>query len=163
MNMTTIRRGIGRYRILAALAGLSLTAAAVVVPAAVVAASPKAVAPVVQQAPVGVAALAVPGSWTLAFDWGCDGSYSTIAVTLNASGTWSGGGFTGLWVSLAGQLVLTFDNSETTYSGNIASKSVTGINTTFAGLNGCFYLLQAGAPIALGAVTAEPLSAAGTK
>lgn len=160
--MTTIRRGISRYRVLAALAGLVLTAAAVVVPAAV-AASPKAAAPVVQQAPVGVAALAVPGSWTMAYDWGCDGSYGTIAVTLNANGTWSGGGFTGLWVSLAGQLALTFNNSETTYSGNIASKSVTGINTTFTGLNGCFYLLQAGAPTALSAARAETLSAVGTK
>ena len=163
--MTTIHRGISRYRVLAALAGLGLTAAAVVVPAAVASAGPKApaAAPVVQQAPVGVTALAVPGNWTLAYDWGCDGSYGTITVTLNANGTWSGGGFTGLWVSLAGQLALTFDNSETTYSGNIASMSVTGINTTFTGLNGCFYLLHAGAPTALSAVRTESLSAAGTK
>jgi hypothetical protein len=32
--------------------------------------------------------------------------------------------------------------------GNLASKSITGISTTFAGLTGCFYLLQEGVPTA---------------
>lgn len=42
--------------------------------------------------------------------------------------------------------VFTFNNSETTYAGNLASKSITGISMTFSGLNGCFYLLQQGVP-----------------
>lgn len=92
-------------------------------------------------------AQAVAGSWTLSFDWGCDGSYSTTSFTAAANGTWSsGGGYTGLWVSVAGMLTYTFDDSETTYSGVMAAKSVTGIQTTFTGTNGCFYLLQSGTP-----------------
>jgi len=68
-------------------------------------------------------------------------------MTFNAGGTWSGaGGYTGLWVATAGMVMFTFNNSETTYAGNLASKSITGISTTFGGLNGCFYLLQAGVP-----------------
>src|SRR5215467_3624865 len=39
--------------------------------------------------------------------------------------------------------------STTMYSGVVASLSVTGIQSTFTGLNGCFYLLGAGAPTAL--------------
>lgn len=150
---TTTRRGV------AALAGLGLAAAVVssVAVASAGAAAPVA-APVVQQGP---SAAVVPGNWTLAFDWDCDGSYSTSALVFNANGTWSGAGFAGVWSSLAGQISFTFNGSETTYSGNIASRSVTGINTTFTGLNGCFYLLQAGVPLALGDAGAERYNAAG--
>ena len=51
-----------------------------------------------------------------------------------------------LWVQIAGMFMFTFNNSDTTYAGNLASKSITGISTTFSGLNGCFYMLQAGVP-----------------
>jgi len=91
--------------------------------------------------------MAVPGNWTLFYDWGCDGSYSKTTMTLNNNGTWTNGeGYAGKWVHIAGMLMFTFDNSDTTYAGNLASKSVTGIETTFAGLNGCFYMLQSGVP-----------------
>ena len=42
--------------------------------------------------------------------------------------------------------MFTFNDLETTYAGNLASKSITGISTTFSGLNGCFYMLQEGVP-----------------
>jgi hypothetical protein len=67
-------------------------------------------------------------------------------MTINANGTWSGGGYQGLWVQVAGMFMFTFNNSETTYAGTLASQSITGISTTFGGLNGCFYMLQAGVP-----------------
>jgi hypothetical protein len=92
--------------------------------------------------------MAIPGSWTLFYDWDCDGSYSKTTMSFNANGTWSGGGYTGLWSQSAGMLLFTFNGSETTYGGNYASKSVTGISTTFSGLKGCFYMLQAGVPTA---------------
>jgi hypothetical protein len=89
----------------------------------------------------------VPGNWTLFYDWDCDGSYSKTTMTVNANGTWSSGeGYSGPWVQTAGMFMFTFNNSETTYAGNLASKSITGISTTFSGLNGCFYMLQAGVP-----------------
>jgi hypothetical protein len=93
--------------------------------------------------------MAVTGTWTLFYDWDCDGSYSSTTFTVNNDGTFtSGGGLNGLWVQIAGMFVFTFNNSETTYSGNLASKSITGVSTTFSGLNGCFYMLQQGVPIA---------------
>ena len=70
-------------------------------------------------------------------------------MTVNAGGTWTNGeGASGLWVQSAGMFMFTFNNSETTYAGNLASKSITGISTTFTGLNGCFYMLQKGVPTA---------------
>jgi hypothetical protein len=94
---------------------------------------------------IGGISMPVPGKWTLFYDWSCDGSYSTATMDLNANGTWtSSEGYNGPWVQIAGMLTFTFNGSDTTYSGNLASKSITGISTTFSGLNGCFYMLQAG-------------------
>jgi hypothetical protein len=107
----------------------------------------------VPPAPAPAVADAVPGAWTLAYDWGCDGSYISTSFTAASDGTWtSGGGYTGLWVTVAGMLTFTFDGSETTYSGVLAAKSVTGIQSTFTGTSGCFYLLQSGAPTGAAAV-----------
>src|SRR5688572_12403682 len=93
--------------------------------------------------------MAVTGNWTLFYDWNCDGSYSSTRMTVNAGGTWTNGeGHSGLWVQVAGVFMFHFNNSETTYAGNLASKSITGISTTFAGLTGCFYMLQSGVPTA---------------
>lgn len=92
----------------------------------------------------------IPGNWRLFYDWGCDGSYSSTTMTFNADGTWSNGqGYKGTWAGVAGMVTFQFANSTTTYSGVVASLSVTGIQSTFTGLNGCFYLLGAGAPTAL--------------
>ena len=91
--------------------------------------------------------MAITGNWTLFYDWGCDGSYSKATMTVNANGTWTNSeGYNGPWVQVAGMFTFTFSNSDTTYAGNLASKSITGISTTFGGLNGCFYMLQAGVP-----------------
>ena len=62
--------------------------------------------------------------------------------------------YSGAWVQVAGILTFHFNNSETTYSGNLADKSVTGINTTFNGLNGSFYMLEQGAGSALASLPA---------
>lgn len=91
--------------------------------------------------------MSVPGNWTLYYDWNCTGSYSSTSMTINSSGTWTNGqGFSGAWAQAAGMLIFKFNNSNTTYAGNLASKSVTGIQSTFGGLNGCFYMLESGAP-----------------
>jgi hypothetical protein len=109
-------------------------------------------------------AVPVPGSWRLFFDWGCDGSYSTLAMTVNSNGTWTSTGFSGPWVQEAGMFMFTFNGAETTYAGNLASKSITGISTTFAGLRGCFHMLQAGVPTTVAAEReADQRDAAGRK
>ena len=90
--------------------------------------------------------MAVPGKWTLFYDWNSTGTYAHTSMTIAANGTWANGeGYNGVWVQVAGILSFLFNNSKTTYSGNLADKSVTGINTTFGGLNGSFYLLEEGA------------------
>jgi hypothetical protein len=91
--------------------------------------------------------MSVPGNWTLFYDWGCSGSYGSTTMTFNSNGTWtSGQGYSGVWVQAAGMLMFKFNSSNTVYAGNLASKSVTGIQSTFGGLNGCFYLLESGVP-----------------
>jgi hypothetical protein len=99
--------------------------------------------------------MAVPGKWTLFYDWDCDGTYNTATMTVNSDGTFTASiavglpeDFTGLWTQDAGMFTFTFDNFETTYAGNLASKSITGTSTTFTGLTGCFYMLQEGVPTA---------------
>jgi hypothetical protein len=89
--------------------------------------------------------MAITGSWTLFYDWNSDGSYSKTTMTINANGTWSSGeGYTGSWIQVAGMFVFNYSTGKTTYAANVASKSMTGVSTTFAGLTGSFYMLQAG-------------------
>jgi hypothetical protein len=77
-------------------------------------------------------------------------------MTIAANNTWTNGeGYSGTWVQVAGILMFQFNNSKTTYAGDLADKSVTGINTTFNGLNGSFYMLEAGAVAAMQAKSKE--------
>ncbi len=101
-----------------------------------------------------MAAVSIVGNWTLHYDWGSDGSYGTIPFNIVAGGTWNGGGFNGRWIQEEGMFMFTFNNSETTYAGNKASGSITGVMTTFlpAGLEGSFYMLKAGASLVAAAV-----------
>jgi hypothetical protein len=93
-------------------------------------------------------AMAVAGEWTLFYDWGCDGGYGSSSMTVNTDGTWSNGeGFRGRWAEGAGMFMFKFDGIDTTYAGNHASQSITGISSTFDGLDGCFYMLQKGVPV----------------
>jgi hypothetical protein len=96
--------------------------------------------------------MAVPETWTLYYDWDCDGTYSSATMTVNSDGTWTlSEGYSGLWVRRAGIFMFTFNNSETTYAGKLVGKAITGISTTFTGLEGCFYMLEQGVPMAFAA------------
>ena len=103
-----------------------------------------------------------PGNWTLFYDWGCSGSYGSTTMTVNGNGTWSNGqGYTGLWVEVAGMFLFKFNNSSTTYASNMADLSATGIMTTFGGLSGCFYMLEAHAPTAFAELAADQADSSG--
>ena len=79
-----------------------------------------------------VPTMAVAGNWTLFYDWFCDGTYNSATMTVNTDGTWTNSeGASGLWTQDAGLFTFTFDGLETTYAGNLASKSITGTSTTF--------------------------------
>ncbi len=78
--------------------------------------------------------MSVPGNWTLHYDWNTTGHYASTPMTIAPNNTWSNGeGYHGTWAQVAGILTFQFNNLKTTYSGNLADKSVTGINSTFGG------------------------------
>jgi hypothetical protein len=150
-----IERVVGGRRLLVAVAGLLLAVASVAV-ASTASAGTRAAAPAVlagaSASDAGVQQVA-PGSGTLFYDWGCDGSYSSTSITFNAAGDFTTPGYTGLWVRLGGTAagnqvgMLTFHfggTSETTYSSVTTSSVATGIQTTFAGLTGCHYITESG-------------------
>lgn len=104
----------------------------------------------------------VPGNWMLYYDWNSTGTYGSTTMAIESNNTWTNGqGYGGTWVQVAGILTFQFNNSKTTYSGNLADKSVTGINTTFNGLNGSFYMLESGAAGAAALHTRERAHAVG--
>jgi hypothetical protein len=103
--------------------------------------------------------MSVPGSWMLYYDWNSTGTYGSTPMTVASNGTWTNGqGYSGAWIQVSGILSFKFNNSNTTYSGNLADKSVTGANTTFGGLNGSFYMLEEGAGMAAAAARAHSVA-----
>jgi hypothetical protein len=87
--------------------------------------------------------MAVSGSWTLHYSWGCTGSYGQLNVTFNANGTFSGG-LAGKWVQQDGTLLLGFDGGPAKYGGTLNGNVGSGAMSTFTGTNGCWYLTKAG-------------------
>jgi len=89
------------------------------------------------------------GNWVLYFDWGCTGGYGAINITVNADGTWSGGGYSGTWIDGRGVFMLNFSApSRTTYSGTERIKRIVGIMSAFGTPDavpypGCFYMERA--------------------
>jgi hypothetical protein len=149
----TDRFKLGKRPLMAAAVGLLLAAAGVTAVASSAAADNQAAAPqVVAQAPAAGIEQVAPGAGTLFFDWGCDGSYTSTSINFAAGGTFTtGDGNAGQWVriggtaagNIAGMLTFIFNApSRTSYSSVTTSRAATGINTTFAGLNGCHYITQ---------------------
>lgn len=102
------------------------------------------------------------GDWTLYYDWGCDGTYSSTTITLNTDRTFSTGeGSAGKWALIAGIVTFQFDTVKTTYSGTRASRAVTGVSSVFNGLNGCFNMIQGVSLAPHAAVKQEVRSATG--
>lgn len=87
--------------------------------------------------------MAVAGTWVLHFSWGCTGNYSQSNITFNANGTFSGS-LPGKWIQQDGTLLLSFDTGPAKYGGNVAGNVGVGAMSTFAGLNGCWYLTKQG-------------------
>lgn len=99
--------------------------------------------------------MAIPGSWTLFYSWGCGTSYASTSLTINTNGTWSNGqGYTGKWVLTEGMFLQIFNGSTTVYGGNTSGNIIAGTMTTFTGLTGCWYAKKAGVTPLKGAKTA---------
>ncbi len=85
----------------------------------------------------------ISGNWVLHFSWGCSSNYSPLNLTFNTNGTFSGG-LTGKWVQQDGTLLLSFDSGPARYGGTVDGNVGSGASSTFAGLNGCWYLTKQG-------------------
>ena len=104
------------------------------------------------------APISIPGNWTLYYDWGCTGSYAAVGMTLNSNGTYTipSQNLSGNWAVIsgtssassgaAGTLMFDFNTFKTAYAGVLASKTVTGTQSSFGGGNGCFTMVAAGGP-----------------
>ena len=83
------------------------------------------------------------GEWTLYYDWGCSGSYSTSLISMNSDGTFSLPPYTGKWWENEGKIMWRFDTApNSVYSGDHVDLVMTGISSTFTGLNGCWYAMS---------------------
>ena len=92
--------------------------------------------------------MAIPGTWTFYFSWGCTGNYLSTTVKIDPGGTYSeAGGTTGNWDSVGGYFALNFKGFPGGYSGNVQGSAMLGMMTTFSGSNGCWYAIQQGAGV----------------
>jgi hypothetical protein len=87
--------------------------------------------------------MTLPGAWVLHYSWGCTPNYAQTNITLNNDGSF-GGPLTGQWRLRDGTLMLSFDSGPAKYGGTIDGNVGSGAMSTFAGLNGCWYLVRQG-------------------
>jgi hypothetical protein len=99
--------------------------------------------------------MSVSGNWIAHFSWGCTNNYGQFNITFNSNGTF-GGTFPGKWVQQDGTLLLSFDTGPAKYGGSIDGNVGSGAMTTFAGLNGCWYLTKQGTTGIVAATEAAP-------
>lgn len=85
----------------------------------------------------------VSGNWTLHYAWSSTAQYSQVNLIFNSDGTFSGSA-AGKWVQQFGTILLSFNAGPAKYAGNIDGNVGTGAMTTFAGLDGCWYLTKQG-------------------
>jgi hypothetical protein len=85
----------------------------------------------------------ISGNWTLHFSWGATGTYAQVGLVFNSNGTFTGAG-SGKWVQQDGTLLLSFDTGPAKYAGQLDSNVGTGMMSTFAGLDGAWYLTKQG-------------------
>ncbi len=79
------------------------------------------------------------GTWSLDYDWHCDGTDGTEVITINADGTWSGGGANGTWTLVGDQFTLYLTNG-TTYTGTVnpGYTYLVGTMVDYLGITGCW-------------------------
>ena len=87
--------------------------------------------------------LKISGNWTLHYSWNSTGSYNQANLVFNSDGTLTGA-LAGKWVQQYGIILLAFNAGPAKYAGNIDGNVGTGAMTTFAGLDGCWYLTKVG-------------------
>ena len=92
---------------------------------------------------VTAAAPKVSGNWTLHYSWGPTYTYGQVSLVFNPDSTFTGA-FTGKWQQQDGTLLLAFDTGPAKYAGTVDGNIGSGSMSTFAGLDGCWYLSKQG-------------------
>ncbi|MGW6281323.1 hypothetical protein [Kribbella sp. NPDC055071] len=87
--------------------------------------------------------MAVAGNWTLHFSWGATGNYGQTLITFNGDGSFSGP-YSGKWRQSSGTVMLSFDGGPAKYGGTVNGNIGSGAMSTFAGLDGVWYLSKEG-------------------
>jgi hypothetical protein len=87
--------------------------------------------------------MTLPGAWVLHYSWGCTQNYAQTNLTLNPDGSFTGP-LTGQWRLRDGTLQLSFDSGPAKYGGTVDGNVGSGAMSTFAGLNGCWYMARQG-------------------
>ena len=85
----------------------------------------------------------ISGDWVLHYSWGSTTSYGQSSIVFNSDGTF-GGTLPGKWRMRDGTLLLSFDTGPAKYAGTIDGNAGTGEMSTFAGLDGSWYLTRKG-------------------
>ncbi|HEY0689978.1 MAG TPA: hypothetical protein VGD71_13175 [Kribbella sp.] len=83
------------------------------------------------------------GNWVLHYSWGATSVYGQTPLTFNADGTF-GGSYSGKWRKQSGTVMLSFDGGPAKYGGTVNGNVGSGAMSTFAGLDGCWYLSMQG-------------------
>jgi hypothetical protein len=103
----------------------------------------QAVADAWRQVGIIVGLPAMSGDWVLHYSWGSTSNYGQAPLTFNGDGTFSGGA-AGQWRMRDGSLLLSFNTGPAKYAGTVDSNVGTGEMSTFAGLDGSWYLTRKG-------------------
>jgi len=96
-----------------------------------------------RQVGIQVGLPAISGNWILHYSWGSTMNYGQAAITFNADGSFSGANV-GQWRMHDGTLLLSFNSGPAKYAGTVDSNVANGEMSTFAGLDGSWYLTRQG-------------------
>jgi hypothetical protein len=93
--------------------------------------------------------LSIDGRWIIYYDWGCTGTYHNAGINFSPDGTFSvpEQGFIGKWIQNDGMILFQFDDSKTTYGGNITGNAMVGVSSDFERIKGCWYAIKEGSII----------------
>ncbi len=102
--------------------------------------------------------MAVLGTFSLHYSWGCSGTYATSTVTFNADGTFSdGSGGAGKWSQTNGNIIWRYNGDSAIYSGVVNGGAIVGNMVNFhLSEAGCFYASKPTTSVAAAEADQEP-------
>ncbi len=96
-----------------------------------------------RQVGIQVGLPAISGNWILHYSWGSTTNYGQAGITFNSDGSFSGSS-AGQWRMRDGTILLSFNSGPAKYAGTVDVNVANGEMSTFAGLDGSWYLTRQG-------------------